>query len=58
MNDITNKGARIKLVHIYTIARNSAEHYAKRLTNSQVDAIAQAVRSRTNLSLETSYGPP
>ncbi len=57
LNDITNQGGRIKLVQVYTIARNPAEHYAKRLTNDQVDAIAQAVRSRTNLSVETYYGP-
>ncbi len=57
LNDITNQSGRIKLVQIYTIARNPAEHYAKRLTNDQVDAIALAVRSRTNLSVETYYGP-
>ncbi len=57
LNDITNQGGRIKLVQVYTIARNPAEQYAKRLTNDQVDAIAQAVRSRTDLSVETYYGP-
>lgn len=57
LNDITNQGGRIKLVQVYTIARNPAEQYATRLTNDQVDAIAQAVRSRTNLSVETYYGP-
>ncbi len=57
LNDITNHGGRIKLVQVYTIARNPTEAYATRLTNEQVDAIAQAVRSRTNLSIETYYGP-
>ena len=55
--DIPNQGGRIKLVQVYTIARNPAEQYATRLTNDQVDAIAQAVRSRTGLSVETYYGP-
>ena len=57
LNDITNQGGQIKLVQVYTIARNPTEHYAKRLTNDQVDAIAQAVHSRTGLSVETYYGP-
>jgi len=57
LNDIANQGGRIKLVQVYTIARNPAEHFAKRLTNDQVDTIAQAVRSRTDLSVETYYGP-
>ncbi len=57
LNDITNQGGRIKLVQVYTIARNPAEHYAKRLTNDQVDTIAEAVHSRTNLSVETYYSP-
>ena len=57
LNDITNQGGRIKLVQVYTIARNPTEQYATRLTNDQVDAIAQTVRSRTNVSVETYYGP-
>ncbi len=57
LSDITNQGGRIKLVQVYTIARNPAEHCARRLTNDQVDTIAQAVRSRTNLSTVTYYGP-
>ncbi len=57
LNDITNQGGQIRLVQVYTIARNPAEHYAKHLTNDQVDTIAQAVRSRTDLSVETYYGP-
>ncbi len=57
LNDITNQGGRIKLVQVYTIARNPAEQYATCLTNDQVDAIAQTVRSRTDLAVETYYGP-
>ena len=57
LTDITNQGGRIKLVQVYTIARNPAEQYANRLTNDQVDTIAQAVRSRTDLSVETYYSP-
>ncbi len=56
LSDITHQGGRIKLVQVYTIARNPAEQYAKRLTNAQVDAIAKTVSSRTNLTIETFYG--
>ena len=54
--EIKAAGGQIKLVQIHTIARKPAEPWAASLTNAQVDAIAERVRSRTGLTVAAYYG--
>lgn len=54
---LLNGGARIKLVQLYTIARDTAEAYAAPLTNAELDALAARLRDRLpELTAETYYG--
>jgi wyosine [tRNA(Phe)-imidazoG37] synthetase (radical SAM superfamily) len=54
--DLRSGGCQIKLVQVYTIARNTAESYVTPLDKSQVDSIAEKVRA-TGLNVEAYYGP-
>jgi len=55
--ELLEGGAHIKLVQVYTIARQTAESYAAPLSNTEVDAIAQKIRQRlTTLPCEVYYG--
>jgi wyosine [tRNA(Phe)-imidazoG37] synthetase (radical SAM superfamily) len=56
LNEITAAGGQIKLVQVYTVARQPAESYVTPLTNAEVDAIAALVRSRTKLPALEYYG--
>ncbi len=56
LNEILAAGGQIKLVQIYTVARQPAESYVTPLTNEEVDAIAALVRQRTGLSATEYYG--
>ena len=56
LNEVLAAGGRIKLVQIYTVARQPAESYVAPLSNAQVDAIATRVRERTGLPADTYYG--
>jgi wyosine [tRNA(Phe)-imidazoG37] synthetase (radical SAM superfamily) len=56
LNEITAAGGKIKLVQVYTVARQPAESYVTPLTNGEVDAIAALVRSRTGLPSAEYYG--
>jgi hypothetical protein len=56
LNEITAAGGRIKLVQVYTVVRQPAESYVTPLTNAELDAIAQFVRSRTTLPAAPFYG--
>ena len=56
LNDITRAGGRIRLVQVYTVARPPAEGFVTALTNAEVDAITQQVRTRTGLNAESFYG--
>lgn len=49
-------GCRIKLVQVYTTARDTAEKYVTPLSNEAVDAIVERVRT-ANLPVEGFYGP-
>jgi wyosine [tRNA(Phe)-imidazoG37] synthetase (radical SAM superfamily) len=57
LNETTAEGGRIKLVQIYTVARQPAESYVSHLSKDAVDAIAATVKSRTGLNVERYYGP-
>ncbi len=55
--DITAAGGQLKLVQIYTVARQPAESYVTPLADSEVDAIARLVSDRTGLEVAAFYGP-
>ena len=56
LKEITNAGGRLKLIQIYTIARQPAESYVAPLTAAEVDAIAETVAKKTGLQVERYYG--
>jgi hypothetical protein len=56
LNDILRAGGRIRLVQVYTVAREPAESWVRPLSNSEVDAIVTLVRRRTGLPAEAFYG--
>jgi len=56
LNEIIGAGGRIKLVQIYTVARQPAESFVTPLKNQQVDAIAGNVSDRTGLNTDVYYG--
>jgi wyosine [tRNA(Phe)-imidazoG37] synthetase (radical SAM superfamily) len=57
LGDILKAGGRIKLVQIYTVAREPAESYVDALRAAEVDAIVDLVGRRTGLPAEPFYGP-
>jgi wyosine [tRNA(Phe)-imidazoG37] synthetase (radical SAM superfamily) len=57
LNDVQKAGGRIKLVQVYTVAREPAETYVDALSNAEVDAIVRLVQNRTGLPAEPFYGP-
>jgi hypothetical protein len=56
LNEITAAGGRIKLVQVYTVARQPAESFVGPLGDPEVDGIAALVRERTGLAAEPFYG--
>jgi len=54
--EILAAGGSIKLVQIYTVARQPAESFVRPLSNSAVDRIASLVASRTGLPTASFYG--
>lgn len=56
LNEVTAQGGAIKLVQVYTVARQPAESYVAALTAAEVDQIVQSVRERTGLPAEAFYG--
>ena len=58
LNEITAAGGAIKLVQVYTVARQPAESFVAALTHAEVDAIVETVRQRTGLPAEPFYGAP
>ena len=55
LNEIVDCGGRIKLVQVYTVARRPAQSFVSSLSDAEVDAIRNEVRSRTGLSAESFY---
>ncbi|HEV3021149.1 MAG TPA: radical SAM protein [Pirellulales bacterium] len=49
LNEITAAGGRLKLVQVYTVARQPAESFVAPLPAADVDAIVDLVRRRTGL---------
>ncbi len=54
--EIKAAGGQIKLVQVHTVARKPAESWVTSLSNTQVDAIAEQVRTRTGLAVAAYYG--
>jgi wyosine [tRNA(Phe)-imidazoG37] synthetase (radical SAM superfamily) len=57
LNELVRQGGKVKLVQIYTIARDTAVEYVAPLNAAQIDAISERVRQQTGLTVETYYGP-
>jgi len=56
LNEIVTAGGRIRLVQLYTIARETTEAYATMLSDGELDAIANRVKSRVSAPVVTYYG--
>ena len=56
LNEIVQAGGKIKLVQVYTVAREPAERWVGPLSDMEVDAIVDLVRRRTGLAAEGFYG--
>ena len=56
LNEIVSAGGEIKLVQIYTVARQPAESYVSPLTNDEVDFWVNEFRRRTRLNVAGFYG--
>jgi wyosine [tRNA(Phe)-imidazoG37] synthetase (radical SAM superfamily) len=56
LNEILAGGGQLKLVQVYTVARQPAESYVGALSDEEVDQIADTVRARTGLPVESYYG--
>ncbi|MCK6455927.1 MAG: radical SAM protein [Phycisphaerae bacterium] len=53
--DLLARGARFSLIQTYTIARPTPEPYATPLADGELDAIADVVRARLPVAVETYY---
>jgi len=56
LNEIQAAGGQLKLVQVYTIARQTTEDYVTPLSDQQVDQIASVVSEKTGLNTEVFYG--
>ena len=56
LKDIVAAGGAIKLVQIYTVARQPTESFVAPLADAEVDSIVELVRRRTQLSAQGFYG--
>lgn len=57
LHDLVQRGGQVKLVQLYTIARDTAVEFVAPLPAARLDAVAERVRSSTGLTVETYYGP-
>ncbi len=55
LNRILSAGGRLKILQLYTIARNPAEAYAAALADRELDQIASIVQSRVPVPVEVFY---
>ena len=56
LNEIMAAGGVIKLVQLYTIARQTAEPYAQPLSDAEMDGLAARVHARVAVPTATYYG--
>jgi wyosine [tRNA(Phe)-imidazoG37] synthetase (radical SAM superfamily) len=58
LDDVLSSGGTLKLIQVHTVARPPAEFDVTALSDSEVDAIAVAVRNRlVDVPVETYYAP-
>jgi len=57
LNDIKSAGGLLKLIQIYTVARQPAESFVASLEPAEVDSIANVVNRKTNIPTDVFYGP-
>lgn len=57
LGDLVQQGCQIKLVQVYTTARQTAESFVTPLPDTRLDEIAAVVRRDTGLAVESYYGP-
>jgi wyosine [tRNA(Phe)-imidazoG37] synthetase (radical SAM superfamily) len=57
LNEITAAGGKLRLIQVYTVARQPAESFVAPLRSEEVDAIAERVRQQTGLAATAFYGP-
>jgi len=56
LNEIVAAGGQLKLIQVYTVARQPAESFVAPLTDAEVDAIVRLVEQRTGLPAQAFYG--
>jgi wyosine [tRNA(Phe)-imidazoG37] synthetase (radical SAM superfamily) len=56
LNEITKAGGQLKLIQVYTVARQPAESFVAPLSNAEVDGIVELVQSQTGLAAAAYYG--
>jgi len=56
LNEILAAGGQLSLVQVYTVARRPAESFVTPLSDADVDAIVELVRTRTGLPARAFYG--
>lgn len=56
LNEIVGSGGRVRLVQVYTVAREPAEAWVAPLADSEIDAIVERVGRRTGLAAAAIYG--
>lgn len=56
LNDLTQSGARLDRVQVYTVARNPALPIVSSLSNEEVEVIASRVRNEAKLRAEAYFG--
>jgi wyosine [tRNA(Phe)-imidazoG37] synthetase (radical SAM superfamily) len=56
LNEITTAGGTLKLIQVYTVARQPAESFVAPLADGEVDAIVKLVVERTGLPAKAFYG--
>jgi wyosine [tRNA(Phe)-imidazoG37] synthetase (radical SAM superfamily) len=56
LNEIRAAGGKLKLIQVYTVARQPTESYVAPLADAEVDAIVELVERRTGLPAKAYYG--
>lgn len=55
LNEIRSQGGQLQLIQVYTVSRQPAESFVTSLTNAEVDAIVDQVKSSTGIAAEAFY---
>ena len=56
INEMIARGAKFKLIQLYTIARQTTEAYVTLLSDAELDAIGDVVRARVKVPVAVYYG--